>query len=81
MTVPVRDVDLWLVSNLATSPPPPYRIVLHRGLPFLDTPAVPDPHWQRPLIGVRALRTAGLRVEIDFGHDTVSVWTPYAVPP
>lgn len=26
-TVPVRDVDLWLVSNLA-APPDPYRIVL-----------------------------------------------------
>jgi hypothetical protein len=76
MSVPVRDVDLWLVSNLPGAPPAPYRIVLHRGLPFQDTPAVPDPQFHRPLIGIRALRSAGLRVEIDFAHDTVSVWTP-----
>jgi hypothetical protein len=77
ITVPVRDVDLWLVSNLPGSPPPePYRLVLHRGLPFYDVAVVPDPQFQRPLVGIRALRAAGLRVEIDFGHDTVSVWTP-----
>jgi hypothetical protein len=75
-SVPVRDVDLWLVSNLTVSPPPPYRIVLHRGLPFHDTTTLPDPQFQRPLVGVRALRTARLRVEIDFDNDTVSVWTP-----
>ncbi len=76
VTVPVRDADLWLVSNLPVSPPDPYRIVLHRGLPFMDVPTVPDPQFQRPLIGIRALRTAGLKVEIDFANDTVSVWTP-----
>jgi hypothetical protein len=75
-TVPVRDVDLWLVSNMSNSPPAPHRIVLHRGLPFHDSPTIPDPHFQRPLIGIRALRSAGLKVEIDFGHDTVTVWTP-----
>ncbi len=79
--VPVRDVDLWLVSNLPGQPPPPYRLVLHRGLPFQDTPALPDPQFQRPLIGVRALRSAGLRVEIEFGKDTISVWTPDPVSP
>jgi hypothetical protein len=79
--VPVRDVDLWLVSNLQGQPPEPYRIVLHRGLPFQDTPTIPDPHFQRPLLGMRALRSAGLRVEIDFAHDTVSVWTPDPATP
>ncbi len=76
IVVPVRDVDLWLVSNLAAGAPPPHRIVLHRGLPFHDSPTIPDPHFQQPLIGVRALRSAGLRVEIDFARDTLSVWTP-----
>jgi hypothetical protein len=80
MTVPVRDVDLWLVSNLSPAPPAPYRIVLHRGLPFHDVPTVPDPNLQRPLIGVRAMRSAGLQVGIDFGGDTVSVWTPDPSP-
>ena len=76
LTVPVRDVDLWLVSNLTANQPSPYRVVLHRGLPFHDVPTLPDPQFQRPLIGIRALRAAKLRVELDFAKDTVSVWTP-----
>ncbi len=75
IVVPVRDVDLWLVSNQVVAPPAPYRIVLRRGLPFRDTVRLADPEFQRPLIGIRALRSAGLRVEIDFAHDHVSVWT------
>jgi hypothetical protein len=51
-------------------------MVLHRGLPFRDVPTRPDPLLQRPLIGIRAMRAAGLRVEIDFASDTISVWTP-----
>jgi hypothetical protein len=74
--VPVRRADLWLVSNLPAFANAPYRMALQRGLPFQDTGNVPDPHLQRPLIGIRALRAAGLRVEIDFANDTVSVWTP-----
>ena len=81
VNVPVRDVDLWLVSMLPGPPLEPYRLVLHRGLPFQDTATIPDPHFQRPLLGIRALRTAGLRVEIDFAQDTVSVWTPDPVGP
>ena len=76
LSVPVRDADLWLVSNIPALQPTPYRISLHRGLPFFDVPTPPDPQFQRPLIGIRALRSAGLRVEIDFAADTVSVWTP-----
>src|SRR5438128_1846097 len=33
LNVPVRDADLWLVSNLPTLRPTPYRISLHRGQP------------------------------------------------
>jgi hypothetical protein len=76
LIVPVRDADLWLVSNLPTLQMNPYRITLHRGLPFHDVATLPDPQFQRPLIGIRALRAAKLRVEIDFVKDTVSVWTP-----
>lgn len=75
VTVPVRDVDLWLLSNLQPSLPP-FRIQLVRGLPFRDVRRLPDPQLERPLIGIEAMRTAGLRVEIDFTNDTVSVWTP-----
>jgi hypothetical protein len=75
-SVPVRDVYLWLVSNMPGQPLAPHRLVLHRGLPFQNTTTVPDPRFQRPLIGIRALRSARLRVDIDFAHDTLSVWTP-----
>lgn len=73
---PVRDADLWLVSNIPALQATPHRIVLRRGLAFRDMPHLPDPEFQRPLIGLRALRTAGVRVEIDFARDTDSVWTP-----
>lgn len=81
ITVPVRDADLWLVSNVPALRLTPYRMVLHRGLPFLDMPNPPDPQFQRPLIGIRALRAAGLKMEIDFANDTVSVWTPDGTNP
>jgi hypothetical protein len=74
--VPARNADLWLVSNLAVLANQPYRLALQRGLPFQDVPTPTDPQFQRPLIGLRALRRAGLRVEIDFANDTISVWTP-----
>jgi hypothetical protein len=76
LTVPARYAHLRLVSNIPALRPTPYRMVLHRGLPFHDVPTRPDPMLQRPLVGMRAMRAAGLKVEIDFANDTVSVWTP-----
>ena len=76
LTVPLRDADLWLVSNIPALRPLPFRLVLRRGLPFRDVPTLPDPQFHRPLVGLRALRSAGVRVELDFVADTVSVWTP-----
>ncbi len=78
VTVPVRYASLWLVSNVPGLRANPYRMTLHRGLPFTDAASRPDPEFQRPLIGIRALRSAGLKVEIDFANDTISVWTPDA---
>jgi hypothetical protein len=75
LTVPIRKVDLWLVSNRSGAQLP-FRIALHRGLPFIDVPDLPDPKFQCPLIGIRALRSAGLIVGMDFARDTVSVWAP-----
>jgi hypothetical protein len=74
--VPLREAAIWLLSNLSASPPSPYRIPLERGVPFRDVPTVPDPQFQRPLLGMRALHRAGLKVEIDFAQGTVSVWSP-----
>jgi hypothetical protein len=67
---------VWLASNLPALQSNPYRIRMERGLPFLNLPFRPDPLFNRPLIGMRSLRRAGLRVEIDFAADVVSVWTP-----
>jgi hypothetical protein len=78
LTVTVRDADWWLVSNLPALHATAYRIFVHPGLPFHDVPSRPDPEFQRPLIGVRALRAAGLRAEIDFANGWISVWTPDA---
>jgi hypothetical protein len=72
----LRSAALWLVSNVAQFQGRPFRLQLDRGLPFLDVPNRPDPHFQRPLIGMRAMRRAGLRVELDFAADVISVWTP-----
>jgi hypothetical protein len=72
----LTEADFWLASNLAAFHSKPFRIRMERGLPFLDLPTRPDPLFNRPLIGMRSLRRAGLRVEIDFAADVVSVWTP-----
>jgi hypothetical protein len=74
--VPIRKLDIWLLSNIPSFQGSPIRLSLKPGLPFLDLPKRPDPQYDRPLIGIRVLRRAGLRVELDFANDTVSVWTP-----
>jgi hypothetical protein len=74
--VPVRRAHLWLVSNLATFQGMPYRMELDPGIAFHDVPTLPDPRFQRPLLGLRTLRRAGLRADIDFARATVSIWTP-----
>jgi hypothetical protein len=73
---PVRGADLWLVSNIPHLRPTPWRITLRRGIAFRNRRALPDPETNCPLLGLRALERAGLRVAIDFARATVSVWTP-----
>jgi hypothetical protein len=72
----VREADFWLASNVPALQGSPFRMRIDRGVPFLNTPARPDPHYQRPLLGMRVFRRAGLRVELDFAADAVSIWTP-----
>jgi hypothetical protein len=73
--VPVREADLWLLSNrpgVGASCLP-----LDGGIAFIDRRvAAPDPEFHRALIGMRALRRAGLTVEVDFAGGTVSIRTP-----
>src|SRR5262249_44857757 len=73
---PVRNADLWLVSNLAPFQSTPLRIDLNRRLAFRERSSLPDPESNCPLLGMRALERAGLKVLIDFRRGTVSVWTP-----
>ncbi len=74
--VPSREADLWLVSNIPSLSGQPHRLELVQGIPFQDITTLPDPHFQRPLIGMRAFRRARLRVELDFDAAVVSIWTP-----
>jgi len=74
--VPIRLAELWLASNIPGSVAPAWPLPLRRGIAFRDVPTSPDPNLNRPLLGMRVLRRAGLRVELDFANDTVSVWTP-----
>ena len=74
--VVIRQADLWLVSNLPTFKGTAWRMRLYPGILFHNVTGLPDPQFHRPLIGLEALRGAGLRVEIDFAADVVSVWTP-----
>lgn len=73
---PVRAADLWLVSNLPAWRDQPYRLQLARGIAFRDVGALPNPDSNCPLLGMRALESAGLKVLIDFAHQIVSVWVP-----
>lgn len=70
--VPVRSADLWLVSNVPALASTPFKLELDPGIAFRDVPALPDPQLQRPLLGMRAVRRARLRIEMDFATDTVS---------
>lgn len=73
-TLPICVVDLWLVSNLPGLAGTPWQLELEPGLPFRDVPHLPDPEFHRPLLGLRPLLRAGLKVDLDFAQKTVSVW-------
>jgi hypothetical protein len=75
-TVPVRAALLWLVSNLPALQGKPFPLELPHGVPFRDVPALPDPEFHRPVLGMRPLLRARLRVELDFAGRALSLWTP-----
>jgi hypothetical protein len=73
--LPVCKAGLWLISNLPALRDAPFYLELSPGILFREgTP--PDPEFNRPLLGLRALLRAGLKVQIDFARATVSLWTP-----
>jgi hypothetical protein len=74
-TLPIRNASLWLVSNIPELRDKPFHLPLYRGLPFFDR--VPHrPENVFPLIGVKAMRRARLKVQINFDALTLSVWVP-----
>lgn len=73
--LPIRKACLWLVSNIPALRGRPLRLPLYRGLPFYDR-APRRPEVVFPLIGIRTLRRARLKVKIDFDGLTISVWAP-----
>jgi hypothetical protein len=74
--VPVRNADLWLFSNLPALRGRPFRLELDPGIAFRNVAQRPDPEFHRPLVGMRALRRAGVKVQINFAQATVSLWVP-----
>jgi hypothetical protein len=74
--LPIRSAALWLVSNIPALREKPFRLALDPGITFNNVDQRPDPDSDSPLIGVRALLRAGVKVQIDFAAETLSLWTP-----
>jgi hypothetical protein len=74
--LPLRLANLWLVSNIPHLRQTPWLLPLAQGIAFRNQRSIPDPDTTCPLLGMRALHGAGLRLTIDFRRETVSVWTP-----
>jgi len=74
--LPVRNADLWLLSNIPALHGKPFRLESHPGIAFRNTSQRPDPEFDRPLLGMRTLHRAGVMVLIDYSTATVSLWTP-----
>ncbi len=73
---PLRDADVWLLSNIPALRNTPWRLELEEGIALRDVPSLPQPEMNCPLIGMRALEQSGLQIKLDFAKATVSVWTP-----
>jgi hypothetical protein len=74
--LPLRNVDLWLFSNIPALQYHPFQITLSRGVAFRNVDHLLDPESNCPLVGMGALVQAGLRVQLDCATRTVSVWIP-----
>jgi hypothetical protein len=72
----VRAGALWLFSNIPALRGDPHRLPLNPGITFVNRDFRGDPGLSTPVIGMRALRSAGLKLEIDCANDTVSLWVP-----
>ncbi len=55
----------WPVNNIPIFRDTPYRIKLYSGIVFRDVQSLPNPESNCPLLGMRALEAAGLKILID----------------
>jgi hypothetical protein len=72
----IRSGDLWLYSNIPALHGQPYRLPLHPGITFVNREIRGDPRYATPAVGMQAQRRAGVRIELDFVNDTLSLWVP-----
>jgi hypothetical protein len=63
------------VSNIPALSDQPFLLPLFRGLPFYDRESR-RPDAVLPLIGVRTLKLARVKIKLDFDALTLSVWVP-----
>ncbi len=75
---PLRSANLWLISNIPAFRDAPYLIELDDGIAFHNIHFLPHPESNCPLLGMMALETTGLKLEMDCATRTVSVWVPGA---
>ena len=77
VSLPVRNADIWLVSNIDSLRDSPLRLELAQGIVFRDElPPLYSTSRPRAFIGLRALKRARLRIEIDLAAGVLSVWAP-----
>jgi hypothetical protein len=69
-----RSLDLWLVSNIPALRDTPFRIGTNPGLHVSTATRQVFSHF--PILGMRALRRAGLKILLDYRRATASVWVP-----
>jgi hypothetical protein len=73
---PIRDAEIWLVSNIPALARCPWRLELNRGIAFRTSAEGAAIDSGSPLLGMALFRRAGLRVHVDFDRGVVSIWTP-----
>ncbi len=73
---PMRNVTLWLYSNVPDLANQPYRIDPNGGAVVLPEPEPEVAALVRPLLGMNPLLDGGLRIELNAQTRCFSVWVP-----
>ena len=73
---PMRDVTLWLYSNLPSFENQAHRIDLNGGVVVLKVPDPDVANLVKPVLGMNALLDAGVQIKLDCRAKHFSVWIP-----